>query len=130
MRFYQSLITILLGIAFLSGCAAGHKDYVELKDRVVGRVMKDREPYSYANSGQLIRGDYVRSGMGLTNINKDQNGDLIYHIFVHEILENTRTENEWVGKCLIYYVVDPETYIIKSWGFDKGGNPLSCRTFT
>ena len=48
---------------------------------------------------------------------------------MQEVLENTRTEREWIGKCLIYYVVDSNTYIIKGWGFDKGGNPLSCRTW-
>ncbi|MEJ6477008.1 hypothetical protein [Pseudoalteromonas piscicida] len=111
----------------MTGCVAtsGHEDFVGLKDSVVGLEMKDRKTYKYSNSGQLIRGGYAKSGQGLTEITKDNEGNYIYHIFVQEVLENTRTEREWIGKCLIYYVVDSNTYIIKGWGFDRGGNPLS-----
>jgi hypothetical protein len=123
--------TLLLVVA-LSGCAAGHQDFIDLRnDLYVGKVvMKDKAPYKYSDSGKFVRGDYVISGQGLTKIDTDGNGNLIYHISVQEILPNTRTEKEWVGKCLIYYVVDSSTYLVKDWGFDKGGNPLSCRTFT
>jgi hypothetical protein len=124
------LFSIVFTSYFLLACAAGHDDFVSLKDNSIGTKMVREKPYYWEDSGELIRGDYVVSGKGLTKIDTDSNGNVIYHYSIHEILPNTRTEKEWVGKCLIYYVVDPKTYIVKGWGFDEGGNPLSCRTFT
>jgi hypothetical protein len=129
MRFVNIFVTNILLLSMLIGCSVGHKDFVNFRDDVVGEVMKQKAPYRYLNSGEFIRGNYVKSGQGLTEITKDKDGNLIYHIFVQEVLANTRTEKGWVGKCLIYYVVEPATYVIKSWGFENGGNPLSCRTW-
>ena len=127
----KNIFTLAICLAVLTGCAAGHQDFIDLRNNYfVGKtVMKEDVPYKYDNSGEFIRGDYVIAGEGLTAITEDENGDLIYHVSVQEILPNSRTEKEWIGKCLVYYVVDPETRIVKDWGFDIGGNPQTCRTF-
>jgi len=57
---------------------------------------------------------------------KKENGDIVQHWFVSEVTPEYG-HKEWVGKCKFYYVVDPKTNIIKSWGIDEGGNPESCR---
>jgi hypothetical protein len=125
------LILPLVTLPTLVSCIAGHQDFVDLRNSAyLGRVMDYTVPYKFSNSGEFIRGDYVIAGDGLTRISEDKDGNFIYHFSVQEILLKTRTEKEWIGKCLIYYVVDPETYVVKDWGFDEGGNPLSCRTFT
>jgi hypothetical protein len=115
---------------FLVACAAGHNDFIKIENGNVGTKMFRDKPYKWEDSGELIRADYLVSGLGLTDISEDKDGDIVYHFFVHEILPNTRLEKEWVGQCLIYYIVDSESYIVKEWGFDNGGNSLSCRTFT
>lgn len=132
MKFFRQIFICIISLVLLDGCTSvtGHKDFINLKNSVIGKVMKDKVPYKYADSGQIIRATYVISGQGLTDITKRENGDLVYHISVHEILENNRTKPNWVGKCLIYYVVEPSSYKVKSWGFDEGGNPLSCRTWS
>jgi hypothetical protein len=116
-------------LIFLTGCAVGHDDFISIENRNVGTKMVYDSPYKWDNSGELIRADYLVSGKGLTDITKNDKGDIVYHYSVHEILANERIEPSWVGKCLIYYVVDPDTFLIQEWGFDEGGNPLSCRTF-
>ncbi|WP_028768315.1 hypothetical protein [Shewanella fidelis] len=128
MDIYR-LVTVSFGLVLLCSCAVGHEEYINFKNSRVGKVMPYKEPFAFENAGKLIRADYVKGGQGLTHIRKDENGNLIYHFSDQEILENTRTEKEWVGKCLTYYIVEANTYIIKSWGFDDGGNPLSCRTW-
>lgn len=128
MDIYR-LVTVSFGLVLLCSCAVGHEDYINFKNSRVGEVMPYKEPFTFENAGKLIRADYVKGGQGLTHIRKDEKGNLIYHFSDQEILENTRTEKEWAGKCLTYYVVEANTYIIKSWGFDDGGNPLSCRTW-
>lgn len=124
------ILLLSLMLLTLISCAAGHQDFIDLRNAFVGRkVPYGNAPEKYAEAGQFYRGDYVISGYGLTHIDSNEQGQLIYHVFVQEILPNTPMEKEWVGKCLIYYVVDPETKIVLSWGFDQGGNPLSCRSF-
>lgn len=124
------LLLPLLLLTLIS-CAAGHQDFIDSRNKYfVGKViMFEKMPHKFSDAGQFYRGDYVTSGYGLTHIDSNAQGQLIYHVFVQEILPNTPMEKEWVGKCLIYYVVDPETKIVLSWGFDQGGNPLSCRSF-
>jgi hypothetical protein len=126
---------IMLGFLFagtLSGCAAGYQDFIDFRNNFdVGQeIMFKTSPEKFSRAGKFIRGNYVIAGDGLLHVSTNNNDQLIYHVFVQEILPNTRTEKEWIGKCLIYYVVDSSTYIVKDWGFDEGGNPLSCRTFT
>ncbi|PCK31053.1 hypothetical protein [Pseudoalteromonas piscicida] len=128
MKGFKLLVVFIISITFMAGCAVGHNDYVNFMDSRIGQVMKHRKPYKFANAGQFSRGDFVINGQGLTHITKNESGDLIYHYSDQEVLSNA-PEKRWVGKCLFYYVVEPETYIIKNWGFDKGGNPLSCRTW-
>lgn len=123
------LITVSVVLILLLSCAVGHEDYLNFKNSRIGKVMPYKEPFIFEDAGKLIRSDYVKGGQGLTHITKDDRGNLIYHFSDQEILENTRTEKKWIGKCLTYYIVDQDTYIIKDWGFDEGGNPLSCRTW-
>ena len=109
----------------LTGCAVGHNAFIDSMDNEVGTVMTYKKPFKFKNAGKLKRADFVITGQGLTHIDKDSDGNFIYHFSGQEILPNFR--KEFVGKCLTYYVVEPKTYVIKSWSFDKGGNPLSCR---
>lgn len=124
----RSLLILLL-LNFVAGCAVGHDDFIKIENSNIGTKMFRDKTYKWDNSGELIRADYLVSGKGLTHIEENKNGDIIYHYSVHEVLPNERIPIEWVGLCLIYYVVDSETYLVKEWGFDEGANPLSCRTF-
>ena len=127
MQYYYWLI---IGILFLlNGCyAVGYQDFVNYKNDRIGQKPYFTKPFKYDNAGKLRRGNFVISGQGFTHITRDKNGNLIHHFSEQEILSNYG-KKEWIGKCLTYYVVDQKTHIIKSWGFDKGGNPLSCRTW-
>ncbi|MEH6556338.1 MAG: hypothetical protein V7708_00990 [Oceanicoccus sp.] len=124
MKFACSFLAVLL----LAGCAVGHQAYVNFEDSRIGKKMSYKEPFIFDNAGKLVRADFVLGGQGLTHISTDRNGDRIYHFSVQEVLPNFHRK-EWVGKCLTYSVVDQKTFIIKAWGFDAGGNPLSCRTW-
>jgi hypothetical protein len=121
-------VTCWLLLILMTGCSVGHNNYISFKDGRIGKTMPYKEPFNFENSGKLIRADYLIGGKGLTHITNDEAGDLVYHFSDQEVLSNY-TKKEWVGKCLTYYIVDSNTYVIKSWGFDKGGNPLSCRTW-
>jgi hypothetical protein len=124
----KNLILHFLSVVSLTGCSVGHKDFVSLMSQQIGTISYYKKPFKYKNAGKLIRADYLLGDQGLTHITKDKSGNLIYHFDSTEVLpKNSRPER--VGKCLYYEVVDPKSYIIKSWGFDKGGNPLSCRTW-
>lgn len=128
MKFFHVLITIIVLLFILNGCAVGHDDYVDYLDDSIGNTMPYKEPYQPLDAGKLIRSDYLIGGQGLTHITTDENNFLIYHFNHQEVLRSIK-DKDWVGKWLIYYVVEPKTYIIKAWGFDEGGNPLSCRTW-
>ena len=118
-----------ISLLLLLGCSApGHDDYVNYENSMVGTKVAYTEPYRFEMAGKLIRADFLIGGPGFTHITKDNQGNLIYHYSSEEVLP-TYPKKEWVGKCMTYYVVDPDTLIIKSWGFDEGGNPLSCRTW-
>ncbi len=125
MRYYLLTIAMLI---FLNGCSVGHKDFVDIENRFVGKKTSLIKPFKFKNSGQFTRGDFEIAGYGITHVTKDKDGNLIVHWYVSEILPNA-PKKEWVGKCLLYEVVDPKTHIIKGWGYDEGGNPLSCRTW-
>ena len=125
MQYFWLAVTSLL---VLSGCyTVGYKDYIDFKNNMVGKTSRIK-PFTFKDAGQFNRGDFQITGQGITHVTKSQNGDLVVHWFSSEILPHFY-KKEWIGKCLIYYVVDQKTHIIKSWGFDKGGNPLSCRTW-
>jgi hypothetical protein len=129
MRYY--LLTLAMFI-FLNGCSVGHKDWKNDMNNQIGTKIKGPlpvKPYRYKDAGKLQRGDFWIVGEGLTHITKDKDGNLVYHYFDSEILPNFTGKKEWIGKCKIYLVVDPKTHIIKGWGYDKDGNPLSCRTW-
>jgi len=127
-KFYSSLIGCMSLILLISCSAPGHDDYLNFENSMVGKKIPYTEPFKFKSAGKLIRADFLMGGPGLTHITKDKHGNLLYHFSSSEVLPNYH-KKEWVGKCMTYYVVDPETYIIKSWGFDEGGNPLSCRTW-
>ncbi|BFM49522.1 hypothetical protein [Marinomonas sp. THO17] len=128
MNFRYLSVFYFFCICTIAGCAVGHKDYVNFKNNMIGKKLPYSKPFKFENSGELVRGDFVIAGQGLTHITKDHAGHLIYHISDQEVLPNANMK-AWVGQCLIYYVVDPETHIVKAWGFDEGGNPLSCRSW-
>ena len=119
-----------IGIMFvLSGCyRVGHQDWVDFQNDLIGKKTSFEKPFKFKNAGQLIRGDFEIAGHGITHVTKDKDGNLIVHWYVSEILPNA-PKKEWVGKCLLYEIVDPKTHIVKGWGYDEGGNPLSCRTW-
>jgi len=121
-------IYTFLTVLLINGCAAGHQDYVDFENSRIGKKETRTEPFKWDNSGKLVRADFLISGQGLTEITKDDKGNLIYHYSVQEVLP-TNPRKEWVGKCLTYNVVNPDTMIIIGWGFDIGGNPLSCRSW-
>jgi len=123
----------------LSGCAVGHKPWVEIQNDQIGQKVGVLDPNRFGNAGELIRANFLVAGKGFTHITEDKNGNVIQHWFVSEVLPNYYDEDgpfglttgvkEWVGKCKYYYVVDPETHVIKGWGIDEGGNPQSCRVW-
>lgn len=139
---YLFIATLIL---ILNGCyTVGHQDYVNWEDSRIGTKAYYIKPYKFThtNPGEFTRGNFEIAGYGLTHVTKDIDGNLITHWDDGEILPNYANgevelfsvklktgRKEWVGKCLTYYVIDAKTHIIKSWGFDKGGNPLSCRTW-
>jgi hypothetical protein len=129
MRCFYVLITKIVLLLTLTGCAAGHGDFVNFQNDRIGKKMPYKKVFKYENSGQLIRADFLISGHGLTSITTDKDGYLIYHFSIQEVLPNFGNK-ELIGKCLTYSVVEPKTYIIIAWGFEEGGNPLSCRTWS
>ncbi len=132
-------LVILVFVLVFNGCyKIGYEGFVDSENILIGKRVPYNTIEDWSFSGTIIGGNFLVAGKGLTHITKNKKGDLIYHIDESEVLPNFyddskpkifRTSKKWVGKCKIYYIVDPKTYIIKSWGFDKGGNPLSCRTW-
>ena len=120
------LILYILITLFFSGCySATHQGYKSFMDDSIGSKTIVAF-HKFPNTGELIRADYLIAGKGVTAIEKDENGNMVIHWDIEEILP-THPIKESVGKCLIYEVVDPKTHILKAWGYDEGGNPLSCR---
>lgn len=123
----------ILGFCFVSllsigGCAVGHEDYKKYLNMNIGESINSQNLSKSPDAGKLIRSDYLIGGEGLTNITTLGSGILRYHFSRQEVLPNYGIK-EYVGKCLIYYDVDPKSFLITAWGFDYGGNPLSCRTW-
>lgn len=120
----------LIGIIYIfSGCSVGYQDFVDMENDMIGGKLMNYKPYKYKDAGKLIRADFLVQGEGLTHITKDEDGNLVHHYFLDEVLSNFRGNKKWIGKCLIYKVIDSKTKVVTGWGFDKGGNPLSCRTW-
>lgn len=128
-NYYASLV---IGLMFLlNGCyKVGYEDYVSIENDMVGQKPYHSQPFKLKNAGKPRRGNSIITGQGFTHITKMKNGDLIYHWSGQEILPSFRGNKEWIGKCLTYEIIDAKTGVVKSWGFDKGGNPLSCRTWS
>jgi hypothetical protein len=112
----SSLIAVSVGFVLLFSCAVGHEDFNDYRNKEIGTVIAFKEVFKFENAGKLKRADFVITGKGLTHITKDEQGNLIYHFSDQEVLPNAPTK-EWVGKCLFYYIVDSNTYVIKEWGF-------------
>lgn len=118
----------LIVLLNLTGCAAGHEDYKKYLSMNIGEDIHNQELSKSPNAGKLIRSDYLMEGEGFTKVTTLDSGILRYHFSRQEVLSNYSIK-DYVGKCLIYYDVDPKTHKILAWGFEKGGNPLSCRTW-
>lgn len=114
----------------LSGCSSswGQKGYIDFKNRLIGKKTIDVKPFIFKDAGEFSRGKFLIVGQGVTHVTKNENGDLVVHWFSSEILPHYPNK-KWVGKCLTYNIVDAKTHIVKGWGFDQGGNPLSCRNW-
>lgn len=128
MKYYMLVMGSLL---MLNGCyKVGYEDFLDFRDADVGRKPAFSKPFKFNNAGKPRRGKSIITGQGFTHITKLKNGDLIYHWSNQEILPTFRGNKGWIGKCLTYEIIDAKTGLVKSWGFDKGGNPLSCRTWS
>jgi len=146
----KTKILIAIGLLLmLNGCTTldtlkryltprGHQDFINLINTSIGKKAHTIKPSKDKAAGEFMVGEFVINGLGFTHVSKDKNGNVIVHSDVSEILPVAALKGnafaapankEWIGKCLIYSIVDPKTHIIKGWGFDKGGNPLSCRTW-
>jgi hypothetical protein len=133
MKHFIILVTAIL----FSGCIANsnpHQVYIDVENLNIGKKWNPQpELLNPINKGKISANGVVRNGYGLTHISKGENGTLIYHIFEYEYLNGLLSfpffteDKSYIGKCLIYYVVDPKTGIIIDWGFDEGGNPKCCR---
>jgi hypothetical protein len=77
MRVIDALMTMIILLLMLGGCAAGHDDYVNFENNMLGKKMPFKEPFKFDNAGELLRADFLLGGQGLTHITKDQEGNLI-----------------------------------------------------
>jgi hypothetical protein len=122
----KNILVIVFFAILLNGCAIGNAPFAKRMDQQVGAKVSFLDPTRFGNAGDLIRADYLVQGQGFTHITKNKDGDIIQHWFSSEVLP-AHGDKKWVGKCKYYYVVNPETNIIKGWGYDEGSNPESCR---
>lgn len=135
MKKYLLIIFISL---LINGCYVGHQGFINLRNDKIGTKALHFKPFKYKNAGEYYRANFSLLGYGVTHVDKDKEGNLIVHWFNEEILPNfyhkkgifTFGNKKWIGKCLTYKIVDSKTHIIKGWGFDKGGNPLSCKIWS
>jgi len=123
----KNLILLISIASMISSCAViGNEPFSKGQDSRVGKKAFVLDPTRFGDAGDIIRGNFMVSGDGFTHSTEQENGDIVQHWFLSEVLPSFH-RNEWVGKCKIFLVVDPTTNIIKAWGYDKGGNPQSCR---
>ena len=113
----------LLLVVFQNGCVNSNPQasYADAMDLIVEQKRKITEyPYSL-----MLR--------HLTHVTDNGEGNCVYHFFHYEYKEGTYIipfllrEKETIGKCMVYYVVDPLTDVIIDWGYDEGSNPKTCR---
>ncbi|MBZ2191609.1 MULTISPECIES: hypothetical protein [Pseudoalteromonas] len=121
-------LILLLSIFLVVGCSIGNRPWADYQNDKVGHKAPFLDPTRYGDTGDLIRADYLISGDGFTHTSKNKDGYIIQHWFISEVL-STAPNKDWVGKCKVFYVVDPQTNIIVSWDYDKGANPESCRVW-
>ena len=125
-------------IVLLSGCTGKsnpHRSFVESENNFLARHPQGgtftEEAINPPDKGTISSNGVVKAGDGLTHKTKDKDGNIIYHFFLYERLKNPSflflEEKGIIGKCKIYYVVDPKTNIILNWGFEKDSNPKTCR---
>ena len=128
MRHY---LIVAISLVLLNGCyKVGYGDFLDFRNEGIGKKPYFTQPFRFKDAGELRRGDFLITGQGFTHITKNEGGDLIYHWDSGEVLPNFNGNKAWIGKCKYYYIIDAKTGLVKSWGFDKGGNPLSCRTWS
>ncbi|MBL4781670.1 MAG: hypothetical protein JKX92_05455 [Porticoccaceae bacterium] len=123
----NKLIAIVGALFLLVGCAVGNTPFAKRMDERVGSKPSVLDPTRFGDAGDLIRANFLVSGDGFTHTSENEHGDIIQHWFYSEVLPSFRGEKEFIGKCKIFLVVDRESSIIKSWGYDEDGNPQSCR---
>ena len=125
------IIVFSLVIVLLMSCETtrGHQGFVNHLNRGIGKKAIAVEPFQYDDAGYLSSGGSIMGRKGITHVTMNKHGDLVLHWAGKEVLPNypSVSGRNIVGRCFIYQVVDAQTHIIKRWGFDKGGNPLSCR---
>ncbi|MBH0063215.1 hypothetical protein I6E85_19000 [Pseudoalteromonas sp. NZS71] len=119
---------VLFTILVISGCTTGNKPWEEYTNELIGGKAPFLDPTRFGDAGELIRADYVISGDGFTHISKNNEGQILQHWFYSEVLSTAPSE-EWVGKCKIFYIVNPDTNVIISWDYDEGSNKESCRVY-
>jgi len=122
----KNIYVVPLFTFLLNACAVGNAPFAEGMDNRIGNKVSFLDPTRFGDAGELIRADYLISGKGFTHVTKNDDGDIVQHWFYSEVLP-AHGNNEWVGKCKVFFVVDAKTNIIKSWGYDEGANPESCR---
>ena len=128
---YYFLLTSLLGGLITN--TDPHQTFIDLENQSIGRQMNPNNmSLKNPDAGKVSSNGVIKQGEGVTHITKDKNGNDVYHFFSYERLKNPSIfgffeQKGLIGKCLTYAVVDPKTNIIIDWGFDKGGNPKTCR---
>ena len=119
-------LLFIISIFIFNGCfTSAHQDFIKNMNSQIGhKVAIDVKPFKYKWAGQMFRGDFVKSSIGLTHITYDKNGNIVRHWYGQEVLPNG--PKKMIGKCLTYQVINSKNGTIIQWGFDKGGNPISC----
>ncbi len=123
----KKLIIYFIFVIFLNGCSTdiARQDCIDSQNNKIGyKVPLNIKPFKYDYAGKMFRADFVKSSVGIVNITKNENGNLILHWKGQEVLGDKNYHR--VGICLTYQEVDSKTGVILKWGFDKGGNPKSC----
>lgn len=121
-------LILLLATLLATSCSIGNSPWAEYQNDKVGRKATFLDPTRFGNAGELIRADYLISGDGFTHTSQNEDGYILQHWFISEVLPSSPSP-AWVGKCKVVYVVDPKSNIIVDWYYDKDSNPESCRVW-
>ena len=64
-------------LVLLSGCAVGHKPWVEMQNDQIGQKVAVLDPTRFGDAGELIRADFLIAGKGFTHTTEDENGNIV-----------------------------------------------------